>query len=81
MASSRSCPITRLQQTQDSVRNCSRRTEDKGDPCDWLERMVGECGELWRPCHSAGEIRRMRGRQIEAILRLETNQTKYLVSI
>ena len=39
--------------------------------------VVGECGDLWRPCHSAGEMRRMRGRQIETILRLENNQTKY----
>ena len=76
-ASALSCSIPRLQQTEEKVRNCSSLAEDVEDPCDWLERVVGECGDLWRPCHSAGEMRRMRGRQIEAILRLENNQTKY----
>ena len=46
-------------------------------PCEVMDRVVGECGDLWLPCLPVREVRRIRDRQIEDILRQETNETKY----
>ena len=75
--SSTSCSLGRLAHIQEQFRTCCRggeerqeeEQEEEKEPCQQVEKVLVECGELWRPCLSAMEIRRVRGREIENILR------------
>ena len=73
---STSCSLGRLAHIQEQFKTCSRGGEERQEeekeeeePCQEVEKVLVECGELWRPCLSAMEIRRVRGREIKNILR------------
>ena len=75
------CSLSRLQDIQDQFRACSgqgkERKEEAEEPCQEVEKVVVECGELWRPCLSSLELRRMRDTKIENILRRTGTTDRY----
>ena len=78
-SSSSSCSLSRLQHIQDQFRTCCRRGEEREEeePCIGVEMVVVECGDLWRPCLSSLDLRRMKDRQIEDILRRTRSADRY----
>ena len=74
------CSLSRLQDIQDQFRTCSRRgreRQEEEEPCQEMEQVVVECGDLWRPCLSSLELRRMRDREMEKILRRAGTTERY----
>ena len=57
---SEDCSVLQLRTMQIDHDNCTVTAIEIEDPCDMLEAVIDDCGDVWTRCHNEAEIQRMK---------------------
>ena len=65
---SEDCSVLQLRTMQIDYDNCTVTAMEIEDPCDMLEAVIDDCGDVWTRCHNEAEIQRMRDLHLNTFL-------------